>query len=89
MEEFSILERKVKDLLNRYESILAEHRALTENISFLNKVKLELETKINSFKEEKTILEADKRNIADNLNILDYCKIQDAIFLKILSFHSI
>ena len=43
MEEFSILERKVKDLLNRYESILAEHRALTENISFLNKVKLELE----------------------------------------------
>ena len=70
MEEFSILERKVKDLLNRYESILAEHRALTENISFLNKVKLELETKINSFKEEKTILETDKRNIIDNLNNL-------------------
>ena len=70
MEEFSILERKVKDLLNRYESILAEHRALTENISFLNKVKLELEAKINSFKEEKTILETDKRNIIDNLNNL-------------------
>ncbi len=29
------------------------------------------------------------RGFADNLNVLDYCKIQDAIFLKILSFHSI
>ena len=70
VEEFSILEIKVKDLLGRYETILSEHKALAENITFLNRVKLELETKINSFKEEKTILEADKRNIADNLNIL-------------------
>ena len=70
VEEFSILEIKVKDLLGRYETILSEHKALAENITFLNRVKLELETKINSFKEEKTILEADKRNIADNLNVL-------------------
>ena len=70
VEEFSILERKVRDLLNKYESLLSEQKALTDNILYLNKVKLELENMTNSFKEEKTILEADKRNIIDNLNIL-------------------
>ena len=48
VEEFSILEIKVKDLLGRYETILSEHKALAENITFLNRVKLELETKIIS-----------------------------------------
>ena len=53
VEEFSILEIKVKDLLGRYETLLAEHKALAENITFLNRVNSNSKLKLILLKKKK------------------------------------
>ena len=77
MKEFSVLENKVKELLEEWKILSSEKSTLHKNISelLLEKGNLqnhinELQSQLQSIKEDKTILETDKRNINDNYNAL-------------------